>query len=185
MTISLRQQDDALITTCLNRVCLVEDGGVGLGYLDHIIVLEEMSRVSGGIALSYGAHSNLCVNQMVRHANEKQKEKYMPKVRTRGFQFTCSRVKYRNPWRSAQGDSILRFCHSLQLLTGEHVGALAMSEPNAGSDVVSMKLKAKKQGRMIIKKVIYMVSLLCCSLPGCICKSTEKYVKSSKKRLQL
>ncbi|TWW72068.1 isovaleryl-CoA dehydrogenase, mitochondrial isoform X1 [Takifugu rubripes] len=89
----------------------VEDGGVGLGYLDHIIVLEEMSRVSGGIALSYGAHSNLCVNQMVRHANEKQKEKYMPK-----------------------------------LLTGEHVGALAMSEPNAGSDVVSMKLKAKKQG---------------------------------------
>lgn len=57
-----------------------------------------------------------------------------------------------------------------------------MSEPNAGSDVVSMKLKAKKQGRMIIKKVIYMVSLLCCSLPGCICKSTEKYVKSSKKK---
>lgn len=52
-----------------------------MGYLDHIIVLEEMSRVSGGIALSYGAHSNLCVNQMVRHANEKQKEKYMPKVR--------------------------------------------------------------------------------------------------------
>lgn len=67
----------------------MEDGGVGLGYLDHIIVLEEMSRVSGGIALSYGAHSNLCVNQMVRHANEKQKEKYMPKVGPLGFQFTC------------------------------------------------------------------------------------------------
>ncbi|XP_027856681.1 isovaleryl-CoA dehydrogenase, mitochondrial [Xiphophorus couchianus] len=89
----------------------VEDGGTGLGYLDHVIVMEEMSRVSAAIALSYGAHSNLCVNQMVRHANPKQKEKYMPK-----------------------------------LLTGEHVGALAMSEPNAGSDVVSMKLKAVKKG---------------------------------------
>lgn len=88
-SVCLCQQDDALITSCLNRVCLVEDGGVGLGYLDHIIVLEEMSRVSGGIALSYGAHSNLCVNQMVRHANEKQKEKYMPKVRPLGFQFKC------------------------------------------------------------------------------------------------
>uniref|UniRef100_A0A4W6FEQ7 Isovaleryl-CoA dehydrogenase, mitochondrial n=1 Tax=Lates calcarifer TaxID=8187 RepID=A0A4W6FEQ7_LATCA len=89
----------------------VEYGGTGLGYLDHVIVMEEISRVSAAIALSYGAHSNLCVNQMVRHANEKQKEKYMPK-----------------------------------LMTGEHVGALAMSEPNAGSDVVSMKLKAKKEG---------------------------------------
>lgn len=71
----------------------MEEGGVGLGYLDHIIVLEEMSRVSGGIALSYGAHSNLCVNQLMRHANEKQKEKYMPKVRSRngplGCKFTC------------------------------------------------------------------------------------------------
>uniref|UniRef100_A0A8D3DS85 Isovaleryl-CoA dehydrogenase, mitochondrial n=1 Tax=Scophthalmus maximus TaxID=52904 RepID=A0A8D3DS85_SCOMX len=89
----------------------VEYGGTGLGYLDHVIVMEEMSRVSAAIALSYGAHSNLCVNQMVRHANEKQKEKYMPK-----------------------------------LMTGEHVGALAMSEPNSGSDVVSMKLKAQKKG---------------------------------------
>ncbi|KAF7201749.1 isovaleryl-CoA dehydrogenase, mitochondrial [Nothobranchius furzeri] len=89
----------------------VEDGGTGLGYLDHVIVMEEMSRVSAGIALSYGAHSNLCVNQLVRHANPQQKEKYMPK-----------------------------------LLTGEHVGALAMSEPNAGSDVVSMRLKATKKG---------------------------------------
>ncbi|XP_026165390.1 isovaleryl-CoA dehydrogenase, mitochondrial isoform X1 [Mastacembelus armatus] len=86
-------------------------GGTGLGYLDHVIVMEEISRVSSAIALSYGAHSNLCVNQLVRNANEKQKEKYMPK-----------------------------------LLTGEHVGALAMTEPNAGSDVVSMKLRAKKEG---------------------------------------
>ncbi|XP_075873955.1 isovaleryl-CoA dehydrogenase, mitochondrial [Nelusetta ayraudi] len=89
----------------------VEHGGTGLGYLEHCIVMEEMSRVSAAIALSYGAHSNLCVNQMVRHANDKQKEKYMTK-----------------------------------LLTGEHVGALAMSEPNSGSDVVSMKLRAKKEG---------------------------------------
>ncbi|KAL2099102.1 hypothetical protein ACEWY4_005582 [Coilia grayii] len=89
----------------------VEVGGSGLGYLDHVIVMEEMSRVSAAIALSYGAHSNLCVNQITRHANPAQMEKYMPK-----------------------------------LLTGEHVGALAMSEPNAGSDVVSMKLKAEKKG---------------------------------------
>jgi len=58
----------------------VEDGGTGLGYLDHVIVMEEISRVSAAIALSYGAHSNLCVNQMVRHATQKQKEKYMSKV---------------------------------------------------------------------------------------------------------
>lgn len=62
---------------------LVEYGGTGLGYLDHVIVMEEISRVSAGIALSYGAHSNLCVNQLVRNANEKQKEKYLPKVRTK------------------------------------------------------------------------------------------------------
>lgn len=67
--------------TCALCAWLAEDGGVGLGYLDHVIVMEEMSRVSGGVALSYGAHSNLCVNQMVRHANDKQKEKYLPKVR--------------------------------------------------------------------------------------------------------
>ncbi|KAI1895660.1 hypothetical protein AGOR_G00108510 [Albula goreensis] len=89
----------------------VELGGSGLGYLDHVVVMEEMSRVSAAVALSYGAHSNLCVNQLVRHGNEAQKEKYLPK-----------------------------------LMTGEHVGALAMSEPNAGSDVVSMKLKAMKDG---------------------------------------
>ncbi|KAK1793496.1 hypothetical protein P4O66_011874, partial [Electrophorus voltai] len=93
---------------CFNTV---EYGGTGLGYLDHVIVMEEISRVSGAIALSYGAHSNLCVNQMVRHGNQKQKEKYLPK-----------------------------------LVTGEHVGALAMSESNSGSDVVSMKLTARKEG---------------------------------------
>ncbi|KAF4083936.1 hypothetical protein AMELA_G00123070 [Ameiurus melas] len=89
----------------------VEYGGTGLGYLDHVIVMEEISRVSGAVALSYGAHSNLCVNQLVRHGNQKQKEKYLSK-----------------------------------LITGEHVGALAMSESNSGSDVVSMKMTARKEG---------------------------------------
>lgn len=89
----------------------VEYGGTGLGYLDHVIVMEEISRVSGAVGLSYGAHSNLCVNQLVRHGNHKQKEKYLSK-----------------------------------LITGEHVGALAMSESNSGSDVVSMKMTARKEG---------------------------------------
>ncbi|XP_066550440.1 isovaleryl-CoA dehydrogenase, mitochondrial [Amia ocellicauda] len=89
----------------------VEFGGSGLGFLDHVIVMEEISRVSAAVGLSYGAHSNLCVNQLVRHGNQAQKEKYLPK-----------------------------------LLNGEHVGALAMSEPGAGSDVVSMKLKGEKKG---------------------------------------
>ncbi|MEE6491902.1 hypothetical protein FKM82_016418 [Ascaphus truei] len=86
-------------------------GGAELGYLDHVLVMEEISRASGAIGLSYGAHSNLCVNQFVRNGNEAQKEKYLPK-----------------------------------LISGDHIGALAMSEPNAGSDVVSMKLKAEKKG---------------------------------------
>ena len=86
-----------------------EDGGAGLGYLAHVVAMEEVSRASGSIALSYGAHSNLCVNQLARWGNDAQKAKYLPK-----------------------------------LLTGEHLGALAMSEPGAGSDVVSMKLKAEK-----------------------------------------
>ncbi|XP_074145388.1 isovaleryl-CoA dehydrogenase, mitochondrial isoform X2 [Sminthopsis crassicaudata] len=86
-------------------------GGSGLGYLDHVLVMEEMSRASASVGLSYGAHSNLCINQLVRNGNESQKEKYLPK-----------------------------------LISGEHIGALAMSEPNAGSDVVSMKLKAEKKG---------------------------------------
>ncbi|XP_003224841.1 isovaleryl-CoA dehydrogenase, mitochondrial isoform X1 [Anolis carolinensis] len=88
-----------------------EYGGSAMGYLDHILVMEEISRVSAAVGLSYGAHSNLCVNQLVRNGNEAQKEKYLPK-----------------------------------LISGEHIGALAMSEANAGSDVVSMRLKADRKG---------------------------------------
>ena len=88
-----------------------EDGGTGLGYLEHVIAMEEISRASASVALSYGAHSNLCVNQLKRNATPEQKAKYLPK-----------------------------------LISGEHVGALAMSEPGAGSDVVSMKLRAEKKG---------------------------------------
>lgn len=86
-------------------------GGSGMGYQAHVIAMEEISRASASVGLSYGAHSNLCVNQIFKNGNEEQKQKYLPKL--------CS---------------------------GEHVGALAMSEPNAGSDVVSMKLKAEKKG---------------------------------------
>ncbi|TPG15684.1 isovaleryl-CoA dehydrogenase [Sphingomonas oligophenolica] len=85
-----------------------EDGGLGLGYLEHVIAVEEVSRASASIGLSYGAHSNLCVNQISRWASPEQKAKYLPK-----------------------------------LISGEHVGSLAMSEANAGSDVVSMKLRAE------------------------------------------
>ncbi|WP_416140478.1 isovaleryl-CoA dehydrogenase [Halomonas sp. HK25] len=88
-----------------------EDGGTGMGYLAHCIALEEISRASASVGLSYGAHSNLCVNQLKINASPEQKAKYLPK-----------------------------------LMTGEHVGALAMSEPGAGSDVVSMKLRAEKRG---------------------------------------
>ncbi len=88
-----------------------EWGGAGLGYLEHCIAMEEVSRASGSIGLSYGAHSNLCVNQLRRWGNEDQKKRYLGK-----------------------------------LISGEHVGALAMSEPGAGSDVVSMKLRADKKG---------------------------------------
>jgi len=86
-------------------------GGAGLGYLEHCVALEEVSRASGSIGLSYGAHSNLCVNQIRRTGNDAQKRRYLPK-----------------------------------LISGEHVGALAMSEPNAGSDVVSMRTRAEKRG---------------------------------------
>ncbi|MBQ0710879.1 MULTISPECIES: isovaleryl-CoA dehydrogenase [unclassified Ochrobactrum] len=86
-------------------------GGAGMGYLAHCIAMEEISRASASIGLSYGAHSNLCVNQITRNGSPAQREKYLPK-----------------------------------LISGEHVGALAMSEPGAGSDVVSMKLHAQKQG---------------------------------------
>ena len=88
-----------------------EYGGSGLGYLEHCIAVEELSRGSAAIGLSYGAHSNLCVNQLRRNGSDAQKRKYLPK-----------------------------------LISGEHVGALAMSESGAGSDVVSMKLKAEKKG---------------------------------------
>ncbi|WP_339338101.1 isovaleryl-CoA dehydrogenase [uncultured Oceanicoccus sp.] len=86
-------------------------GGTNMGYLAHVVVMEEISRSSGSVGLSYGAHSNLCVNQIHKNGTSAQKEKYLPKL--------CS---------------------------GEHIGALAMSEPNAGSDVVSLKLTAEKQG---------------------------------------
>ena len=86
-------------------------GGTGLGYLAHTVVMEEISRGSASVGLSYGAHSNLCVNQLNLNASKEQKERYLPK-----------------------------------LISGEHLGALAMSEPGAGSDVVSMKLKAEKKG---------------------------------------
>ena len=88
-----------------------EYGGTNMGYLAHTVAMEEISRASASVGLSYGAHSNLCVNQIHKNGSEAQKLKYLPKL--------CS---------------------------GEHVGALAMSEPNAGSDVVSMKLRADKQG---------------------------------------
>jgi isovaleryl-CoA dehydrogenase len=88
-----------------------EYGGSNMGYLAHVIAMEEISRASASVGLSYGAHSNLCVNQLFKNGTDAQREKYLPKL--------CS---------------------------GEHIGALAMSEPNAGSDVVSMKLKAEKTG---------------------------------------
>ena len=88
-----------------------EYGGAGMGYLEHVVAMEEISRASASVGLSYGAHSNLCVNQIRKNGNEEQKRRYLPK-----------------------------------LISGEHVGALAMSEPGAGSDVVSMRLKAEKKG---------------------------------------
>src|SRR6201991_3062283 len=88
-----------------------EYGGSGLGYLAHMIAMEEISRASASVGLSYGAHSNLCVNQIKRNGSEAQKKKYLPK-----------------------------------LISGEHVGALAMSEAGAGSDVIGMKLKAEERG---------------------------------------
>jgi len=96
----------------------VEDefGGAGMGYLEHCVAMEEISRASASVGLSYGAHSNLCVNQIRRNGTQEQKERYLP-----------------------------------NLITGEHVGALAMSEPGAGSDVVSMRLRAdKKSDRYVL-----------------------------------
>jgi isovaleryl-CoA dehydrogenase len=96
----------------LHGVTVEEEwGGLGLGYLEHVVAMEEVSRASGSIGLSYGAHSNLCINQVRRWASPEQKRKYLPK-----------------------------------LISGEHVGALAMSEAGAGSDVVGMKLRAERRG---------------------------------------
>jgi isovaleryl-CoA dehydrogenase len=88
-----------------------ELGGAGLGYLEHVVAMEEISRASASVGLSYGAHSNLCVNQIRRNGRDEQKRRYLPK-----------------------------------LISGEHIGALAMSEPGAGSDVVSMRTRAEKRG---------------------------------------
>ena len=90
-------------------------GGAGLGYLAHCVVMEEISRASASVGLSYGAHSNLCVNQIRRYGSEEQKQRYLPR-----------------------------------LISGEHLGALAMSEPGSGSDVVSMKLRAEDKGDVFI-----------------------------------
>ena len=94
----------------LHGITAEEDyGGLGLGYLEHVIACEELSRASASVGLSYGAHSNLCINQISRWATAAQKQKYLPK-----------------------------------LISGEHVGSLAMSEAGSGSDVVSMRLRASK-----------------------------------------
>jgi isovaleryl-CoA dehydrogenase len=96
----------------LHGITVEEDwGGAGMGYLEHCIAMEEISRASGSIGLSYGAHSNLCVNQLRRWGTEEQKRRHLPR-----------------------------------LISGEHLGALAMSEPGAGSDVVSMRLRADRRG---------------------------------------
>lgn len=101
-----------------------EDGGLGLGFLEHVVAVEEVSRASASIGLSYGAHSNLCVNQIARWASPEQKAKYLPK-----------------------------------LISGEHVGSLAMSETGAGSDVVSMKLKAEAvQGGYILNGTKFWIT---------------------------
>src|SRR6195952_4347348 len=88
-----------------------EYGGAAMGYLEHCVAMEEISRASASVGLSYGAHSNLCVNQIARNGSPEQKARYLPK-----------------------------------LISGEHVGALAMSEPGAGSDVVGMRTRAEKRG---------------------------------------
>src|SRR4029453_7440816 len=101
-----------------------EWGGLGLGYLEHVVAQEEVARASASVGLSYGAHSNLCVNQIRRWANEEQKRKYLPR-----------------------------------LISGEHVGSLAMSEAGAGSDVVSMKLKAEKvQGGYVLNGTKFWIT---------------------------
>ena len=106
-----------------------EDGGLGLGYLEHVVAQEEVARASASIGLSYGAHSNLCVNQIRRWASPEQKAKYLPK-----------------------------------LISGEHVGSLAMSEAGAGSDVVSMKLKADAvQGGYVLNGTKFWITNAACA----------------------
>ena len=109
----------------LHGITVEEDyGGLGLGYLEHVVAQEEVARASASIGLSYGAHSNLCVNQIRRWGNAEQKQKYLPK-----------------------------------LISGEHVGALAMSESGAGSDVVGMKLKAEKvQGGYVLNGTKFWIT---------------------------
>ena len=100
----------------LHGITVAEEyGGVGMGYLEHVISMEEISRASASVGLSYGAHSNLCVNQLVINGSDDQKRRYLPK-----------------------------------LISGEHVGALAMSESGAGSDVVGMRLRADKKGARFV-----------------------------------
>ncbi|MBA3676563.1 MAG: acyl-CoA dehydrogenase family protein [Sphingosinicella sp.] len=106
-----------------------EDGGLGLGYLEHVVAQEEVARASASIGLSYGAHSNLCVNQIRRWANAEQKAKYLPK-----------------------------------LISGEHVGSLAMSEAGAGSDVVGMKMRAeKKSDRYVLNGTKFWITNAACA----------------------
>src|SRR3712207_3672112 len=101
-----------------------EWGGLGLGYLEHVVAQEEVARASASVGLSYGAHSNLCVNQIRRWANDEQKKRFLP-----------------------------------ELISGEHVGALAMSEAGAGSDVVGMKLKAEKvQGGYVLNGTKFWIT---------------------------
>src|SRR5687768_10041192 len=101
-----------------------EYGGLGLGYLEHVVAQEEVARASASVGLSYGAHSNLCVNQIRRWANPEQKQRFLPK-----------------------------------LISGEHIGALAMSEAGAGSDVVGMKLKADKvQGGYVLNGTKFWIT---------------------------
>ncbi len=105
------------------------DGGLGLGYLEHVIACEEVARASASVGLSYGAHSNLCINQIARWASPAQKEKYLPK-----------------------------------LISGEHVGSLAMSEAGAGSDVVSMKLRAERvQGGYVLNGTKFWITNAACA----------------------
>jgi isovaleryl-CoA dehydrogenase len=109
----------------LHGITVEEDyGGLGLGYLEHVVAQEEVARASASIGLSYGAHSNLCINQIRRWASPEQKAKYLPR-----------------------------------LISGEHVGSLAMSEAGAGSDVVSMKLKAEKvQGGYVLNGTKFWIT---------------------------